>query len=381
MKTWTGSQVWSRTKELWRARPDWLGWSRTKELWRTRPGWLGWSGVKMLGRASLAFLALVTPLRKWFVDILVMAVGLVFFVGAVLELWNTAPVMDPISVPKQVADLGYAGDVVAARLIDHTRKIERDTNASKDRSGAASAGGPSSLTTITVPGSGISLAVVVATVRRFLGQPEQHIGGEIVVDHSDGLTQYRMTVRIDGPDPRAIESRPERSVDAAIKEGARALTGLLRPCALAAMLLDEPGHNDVDGFINICLTDKAKRDRDWAYNLRGLRRYDRGAYDDAIEDFRRAVDRTSNYANALTNWARALHAKGDIDGALTKVDQAIEARPGYAYIHATKGDFLCLKGDVSAAIAAYSSAVAIDPHILSTNPEAECKAILEKAKK
>lgn len=300
MKTWTWSQAWSRTKALWPA----------------RPGWLGWPAVRALGRAGLAVLAFVTPLRKWFVDILVVAIAVVFVVSAFLELWNTAPVMDPISVPKSLAERGYSGDVIAARLVDQARRIERDTNASSDRSGAAAAGGTSSLTTITVPGSGISLAVVVATVRRLLGRPERHIGGEIVVDDADGLTRYRMTIRIDGPDATAVEGQPERSVDAAIKDGARVLTGLLRPCAFAAVLLDEPGQNAADHFIAACLADASERDRDWAHNLKGLRLYREGRYDEAIAQYQEAIKRMPTYRSAFANWARTLCMKGDVTASI-----------------------------------------------------------------
>lgn len=288
--------------------------------------------MQAVGRASLAVLAFVTPLRKWFVDVLVVAVGLVFLVGAVLELWNTAPVMDPIAVPKSLVDRGYSGDVIAARLVDQARRIERDTNASSDRSGAAAAGGPSSLTSITVPGSGISLAVVVATVRRLLGRPERHIGGEIVVDDADGLTRYRMTIRIDGPDASAVEGQAERSIDAAVREGARVLTGLLRPCAFAAVLLEEPGQNAVDHFIATCLADKRERDRDWAHNLKGLRLYRDGRYDEAITQYQEAIKRMPTYRSALANWARTLCMKGDVTASIEIYRKAqsigVSLRPG-----------------------------------------------------
>ena len=83
-----------------------------------RAGGLKWPALCRVGLAGLAF---ITPLRKWFVDVLVLAIGVVFVVSAFLELRTTAPDMDPISVPKSLLERGYSGDVMAARLIDSAR--------------------------------------------------------------------------------------------------------------------------------------------------------------------------------------------------------------------------------------------------------------------
>src|SRR5512139_997027 len=130
-------------------------WSRVKGLWSARPRWLTFEGF-----------------RKLVVDVAVSVVGIVLLFGVVQILFDRAPVMEPIAVPARVADLGYSGEVVAARLIDRAREIERQTNAGLDPTSAAAATSTQSpLVTMVVPGSGVSLAVVIETARRIAHLP------------------------------------------------------------------------------------------------------------------------------------------------------------------------------------------------------------------
>ncbi len=272
MKTWTWSQAWSRTKALW--------------------------------SASLAVLAFVTPLRRWFVDLLVVAVALVFLAGAVPELWNAAPVMDPISVPRSLVERGYSGDVVAARLIDDARDIERVTNAGSKSNSAAATTRFTQALDVTVPGSGVSLAVVIETVKRLFGLQARRIGGEILVDGSGPSPSYRMTVRVSRP-PWAFTTTDNASIDAVIGSSAEQLTGVMRPCALAALLLDNGGvRDDIDRLIDTCR--HSGDDLEWAHNLRGLRLAEQGQFDAAVEQYRMALKLFPTYANAKKNLDAAI---------------------------------------------------------------------------
>jgi len=292
MKTWTWSQAWSRTKALWRA----------------------------LSRASLAVFTFITPFRKWFVDILVVAIGVVFVVSAFLELQNTTPVMDPISVPKSLVDRGYSGDVMAARLIDSARDIELKTSASKKGNSAAATTRFTPALDVTVPGSGVSLAIVVEAVKRLFGRQAQRIGGEILTDGSGSNPGYRMTVRISRP-PWAFTTENNVSIDAVIKSSAEQLTGVMRPCAFAALLLDRGGaRDDIDRLIDAC--QRSGDDLDWAHNLKGLRLYRDGKYGEAIAEFRMAIDLMPSYRSALLNVFDAQCMK---DGKKDGTTAAIEA--------------------------------------------------------
>ncbi len=264
-------------------------WSRSKRLWAARP------------RA----LPTLTPLRSLLVDVGVILVMIVLFVSIVVQVADRSPVADPISVPKSLADAGYSGEVVTTRLIDRSRAFEQKNNAASDNASAAAAttGDGNLFSTVTVPGAGVSLAAVVAGVRRFIGLPSRHIGGYIVVD-GDGA--YRMTVRVSGRDPVDYTGNANASIDDVIEHGARALTGLLRPCVLAAELRR---YEDGRAWLDACFNDPSQRDIEWAYNLRGLRYFAEGRYDDAIKDYDEALRRSPGYRNAKENRAAALRAK------------------------------------------------------------------------
>jgi Tetratricopeptide repeat len=264
-------------------------WSRTKRLWAARP------------RA----LPTLTPLRSLLVDFGVIVVMIVLFVSIVVQVADRSPVADPISVPKSLADAGYSGEVVTTRLIDRSRAFEQRNNAALDKTsaGAATTGDANLSSTVTVPGAGVSLAAVVAGVRRFIGLPSRHIGGYIVID-GDGA--YRMTVRVSGRDPVDYTGKANASIDDVIEHGARALTGLLRPCVLAAELRF---HEDGRAWLDDCFNDPSQRDIEWAYNLRGLRYFAEGRYGDAIKAYDEALRLSPGYRNATDNRAAALRAK------------------------------------------------------------------------
>ena len=184
-----------------------------------------WSQTKRLLAALPRGLPTLAPLRSLLVDFGVILVMIVLFVSIVLQVADPAPVADPISVPKSLADVGYSAEVVTTRLIDRSRAIEQANNAGIDRTSAAAAttGDANLLSTVTVPSAGVSLAVVVAGVRRFIGLPSRHIGGYIVIDNGGG-GGYRMTVRVSGRDaPLEYTGKANASIEHVIEHGARAL--------------------------------------------------------------------------------------------------------------------------------------------------------------
>jgi hypothetical protein len=171
----------------------------------------------------------------------------------------------------------------------------------------------------------VSLAVVVAGVRGFIGLPSRYIGGYIVIEESGGREAYRMTVRVSGRDPLVHTGEVNVSIEHVIKHGARALTGLLRPCALAAAPRDDP---DGWGWLMDCFNDPSHRDIAWAHNLRGLGYFANGKYDDAIKDYDEAIRLSPGYRNAEDNRAAALRAKQAISlpETSTRIPTTLERR-------------------------------------------------------
>jgi tetratricopeptide (TPR) repeat protein len=269
-----------------------------------------WSQTKRLLAALPRGLPTLAPLRSLLVDFGVILVMIVLFVSIVLQVADPAPVADPISVPKSLADVGYSAEVFTTRLIDRSRAIEQANNAGIDRTSAAAAttGDANLLSTVTVPSAGVSLAVVVAGVRRFIGLPSRHIGGYIVIDNGGG-GGYRMTVRVSGRDaPLEYTGKANASIEHVIEHGARALTGLLRPCVLAADLREDPDGRD---WLADCFNDPSHRDIAWAHNLRGLLYFDEGKYEDAIKAYDEALRLSPGYRNAKENRAAASRAMQD----------------------------------------------------------------------
>jgi Flp pilus assembly protein TadD len=86
-----------------------------------------------------------------------------------------------------------------------------------------------------------------------------------------------------------------------------------------------------------------------------------GQTDDAIVNYRHALELDPNYASALSNLANALVAKGKIDEAVEACEKALRIRPNVAETHATLGRALLAKGNKDQAIAQAEQALRLDP--------------------
>jgi tetratricopeptide (TPR) repeat protein len=86
-----------------------------------------------------------------------------------------------------------------------------------------------------------------------------------------------------------------------------------------------------------------------------------GRLDEAIVEFRRAVEMDPSYVAALLNLGYAYERGGRIDEALGAYRKAIELEPGALFAHNNLGVLYDRKGLYDEAIAAFEKALRIDP--------------------
>jgi tetratricopeptide (TPR) repeat protein len=87
-----------------------------------------------------------------------------------------------------------------------------------------------------------------------------------------------------------------------------------------------------------------------------------GRTDEAMEQFRKALEIEPRYALAHNNLGAALYQKGRVDEAVTYYQKALEIEPRYAEAHNNLGIVLFQKGQVDEAIAHFQKALAIQPN-------------------
>lgn len=98
-----------------------------------------------------------------------------------------------------------------------------------------------------------------------------------------------------------------------------------------------------------------------ARNQLGNALADRGALDEAIEQYRQALRIRPAYAGAHYNLAMALADGGELDGAMHHYEAAVRFDPANANAHNNLGAILARRGELDAAIEHYRQALQIRP--------------------
>ena len=105
----------------------------------------------------------------------------------------------------------------------------------------------------------------------------------------------------------------------------------------------------------------------YAHNLeeetfnRGMNYTSKGMYDEAIEEFTKAIEKNPKNAYAYYNRGLTYHKKGKLDKAILDYDKAIEINPKEAEIYYNRGIAYYYKDYLSQAISDWSKAVEISP--------------------
>jgi tetratricopeptide (TPR) repeat protein len=91
--------------------------------------------------------------------------------------------------------------------------------------------------------------------------------------------------------------------------------------------------------------------------------YAKGDFNDAIENFTKAIELNSKDAEAYNDRGCAKNAKSDFDGAIADYNKAIELHSNYTLAYTNRGLTKHLKGDENGAIADWTKAIELDPKL------------------
>jgi tetratricopeptide (TPR) repeat protein len=177
-------------------------------------------------------LAIAAARRKGFIDrmriclqVLVAAVIAGVIVAVVLMLWDAVNdrgvVIDAISVPEDLAQRGFTGEVVAKRILDRLAEINNTSGTVRAaNSYSNSLGGGIKL---EIPETGISIGELSRILHEKLGHTT-HVGGEIT--HSGD----NLAVRIRLGDEYEVESTgPEAALPALIQDASTKIYARTQP--------------------------------------------------------------------------------------------------------------------------------------------------------
>jgi protein O-GlcNAc transferase len=98
-----------------------------------------------------------------------------------------------------------------------------------------------------------------------------------------------------------------------------------------------------------------------AHNDRGVQLAQQGKYDEAAQEFERALQIRPTDTNALSNLGNIYFYAGDYDTAIERYRQAVSLKPDYAEAHSNLGNLLLLKGRVDEALFHCRESVRLKP--------------------
>jgi tetratricopeptide (TPR) repeat protein len=380
-----------------------LLWQNFKANFQGLGGWIA-------SKASFGNLVIVTPLLTggWLI---------------VQELRSDVITIEPIEVPKTLADSGYSPEVAGYRLRDALNvyaegpsPTNNGIHANFDPAAVAhdddslnsyldlSISAKQELPDVVVPQIGLSLRAIASSIRGVLHRRAHVVSGELTAQDKKYALRLRVNGRqifnsgyeADNPDDLMTSAAP--NVMAIIRPAAQAMTryqernedGLLNARQIIArhhisdinaqwayLLIGKHalGSNDYEQaeqmFANAI---SSNWNSEQSHMQMGLLRLRQGRLDDAIQQFQNVITINPDSAIAHNNIgvARATKAnriKGELDEAQLRLaipmyEQAIKADPGYVLSYNNLGLAYFHSKDVRKAIASYRSAVEIAPNYL-----------------
>jgi tetratricopeptide (TPR) repeat protein len=181
--------------------------------------------------------------------------------GLSLMLWNAAHddglVIEAFAVPPDLAERGFTGQVVAARMLDNLSALQAQNNSSRAPSSFANNWGND--LKVEIPETGVSIGELNRYLHQMLGH-QTHITGE-VVHEGTGLT---VTARA-GADTAKPVSGSEADFNALLQEASEAVYARTQPYRYGVQLLSAGRNAEAMTVLEESTRVGSQIDRAWAH--------------------------------------------------------------------------------------------------------------------
>ena len=240
-------------------------------------------------------------------------VGIAVASGLAFLIWNASQssglVIEPFSVPPDLAAKGITGEVVAAKLLDRLQDMQAQTESNRALKTYANSWDQQGIK-LEIPTTGISLSELDRFLREKLGN-DTHMGGEIV-HTAAGLN---LTARA-GADGAASVDGTESELDALVQHGAEAVYRLTQPYRYAQYLTSHGRNPDALAVFTQLAQTGPKAERTWGYFGWANISYDSLGADRRIQLLQTAVELDPAHSMAWAGLGATENTRGNAEQAL-----------------------------------------------------------------
>jgi tetratricopeptide (TPR) repeat protein len=297
---------------------------------------------------------------------------------------HKVPVIEPIAVPKALADSGYTPEVAGNRLHDALDVLQKLVDAEPESSIVDAANAANStlarttaerdeLPDFVVPQLGLSVNAIVSIIRRITHYND---GGKVISGELIFRDKYALRLRVDGEEvfnSGYDSDNPDDLLDRAAPE----IISRLWPANGAAVLYRTNPDQALRDAEDIIATFKPTDPNVWkAYRLRGVDFAEHDKFDEAEKMFRHAISLNANGWSLHNQLGLTLQRQRNFHGALAQFRQVVLINPqsaeGYVNIGAALFQIAKMtpepdQAKLEEARASYEHAIALKPHDLEAH--------------
>jgi Flp pilus assembly protein TadD len=319
-----------------------------------------WIKLKTYFQAAAGWVARTAT----FGNVIALSWVIIFIVIGVLvveELARDVVTIEPISVPKTLADNGYTPEVASRRLRDaitHYASISRAAALMEQLNITPS----DELPDFIVPKVDLSINALVASIRSVLHYGTgRRISGEFIWHDKlalhlrvDGLIVYTSGFIAENPDDLLANAAP-------------AVTEKIQPFVNAAALYRDHPEQAVEKADDIIARlEESDVNVQWAYTLKGDYSFDHGNFAEAERWQRKAISLNWNNPTPHNSLGRALRRLDRLDEAIAQFRRVIGINPrspvAYNNLGLVLGEKALLNGTQDEAIAQLNRAIELNRH-------------------
>jgi tetratricopeptide (TPR) repeat protein len=330
---------------------------------RRRPIWD--SGAPSRVAEFLRSAAKKITLAQGLVFLLVLVVGLYLY----RELTRNVLIIEPFNVPKQYADLGFTGEVIANHISDALHEIEKDTVGKQKQVGLTAdefmlSGDLPAAIDVEVPGTKLSLKTLVEITREAFGIYPKRVRGDVVLTTGQADTPVTVTVRFSASRQSDVTRRLTSPVNDPQQVSQLAAEAILRdvnPFLLGAYKYWQCDLNAVTDIAQEMSKSADALESARGHDLLGVVHTERRRWKAAVKEFQRATELEPRLTFAYANWGLALESSKKPDEAIAKYQKAAELDPSFSRVYAFWGFTLYQQGKTAEAVAKFQEAIRSNP--------------------